>query len=310
MESYRNDPFHAYYKFIIENMKDVIWEMTPEYIFTFVSPNVKNMTGHSPEELVGSSMLDLLVEDSRKYVSNLIFQNRYKRINGDPEIFLMAMELICKAGKEKWVEVSATPIFKEGRLTGYIGATRDISEKREYEGQLNKYINDLETMNKKLETMANIDTLTGAYNRRKFDDDLNLIIKKKVKNSPSFSLIFFDIDNFKIINDRFGHKIGDCILQRISKLVIENVRITDRLFRWGGEEFILILPEANLETAEKVAEKIRDIIQYHDFGIGQKITVSLGVGEYKDENSDQIIKRLDEALLQAKAKGKNTIVAC
>ena len=313
MERDQKDPFYAYnrYQFIIKNMKDVIWEMTPECIFTFLSPNVTNMMGHSPEELIGHSLLDILAEDSQKYISDLIVQNRNKRINGDTaEIFLMVVEVICKDGKEKWVEVSANSIFEEGRFMGYIGTTRDISEKIEYERQLNKYINDLKIMNKKLEIMATVDTLTGAYNRRKFDDDLDFIIEKKKNNSLSFSLIFFDIDNFKIINDCFGHKIGDCILQRISKLVMENVRTTDRLFRWGGEEFILILPEANLETAKKVAEKIRDIIQNHDFGIEQKITISLGVGEYRNENSDQIIKRLDEALLQAKAKGKNSIVFC
>jgi len=94
-------------------------------------------------------------------------------------------------------------------------------------------------------------------------------------------------------------------------LVRENIRVTDGLFRWGGEEFILILPDANLESAKDVAEKIRNIIQYHDFGIGQKITISLGVGEYRpDENTDQIIIRVDNALLEAKSTGRNRVVAC
>lgn len=105
--------------------------------------------------------------------------------------------------------------------------------------------------------------------------------------------------------------MGDHVLQCISRLVIKNIRGTDGLFRWGGEEFILILPQSKLESAKIVAEKIRNIIQYHDFGIGQKITISLGVGEYKpDDNKDQIITRIDNALLKAKSKGKNKVIAC
>ena len=124
-------------------------------------------------------------------------------------------------------------------------------------------------------------------------------------------MIFFDIDRFKTINDRFGHKIGDCVLQCISRLVIDNIRVTDGLFRWGGEEFIIILPEVNLESAKNVAEKIRNIIQSHDFGIGQKISVSLGVGEYKPkENFDQVMLRVDNALLKAKSDGRNRVVSC
>jgi diguanylate cyclase (GGDEF)-like protein len=123
-------------------------------------------------------------------------------------------------------------------------------------------------------------------------------------------LIFFDIDHFKTINDLFGHKIDDLVSQRISKLVLENIRTTDRLFRWGGEEFIIILPEANLESAKIVAGKIRDIIQNVDFGIKKRITISLGVGEYiANENTDQIISRLDKVLYQAKSQGRNRVVS-
>jgi len=314
MESNQEFQLHQLnrYKYIIENIKDVIWEMNIDFVFTFISPNSKDMTDYEPEELVGRKMLDFLAEDSRNYVIDLAIQHVNKRIDGDAEeILLIVVQFICKNGLGKWVEVSAKPVFEEGGFIGYIGTTRDITDKKEYESQINKYINDLKIMNAKLEKMATVDALTGAYNRRKFDDDLNLIIKKKEKCGISFSLIFFDIDHFKTINDRFGHKIGDCVLQCISKLVRENIRVTDGLFRWGGEEFVIVLYEANLESAKKVAENIRNIIQGHDFGVGQKVTISLGVGEYKpNENTDQTIIRLDKALLKAKYKGRNRIISC
>lgn len=311
IEKGKNHEFKRY-KYIIENIKDVIWEMDTDYVYTFVSPNAKNMTGYEAEELVGRKMPDFLAEESRIYVYDLAAKHLNKRINGDTkEIVLMEVQFVCKSGTVKWFEVSANPRFEDGRFVGYIGTTRDITEKKKYESQLNKYISELKDMNAKLEKMATLDALTGAYNRRKFDDALDSIINYKEKYNMSFSLIFFDIDNFKNINDCFGHKMGDFVLQCISKLVLDNIRATDGLFRWGGEEFILILPEANLHNAKNAAEKIRNIIQYHDFGIGHTITISLGVVEYKqDETDDQIINRVDNALLLAKSAGKNRVIAC
>ena len=314
MENDQRSQLYQYnrYKYIIENIKDVIWEMTMGFIYTFVSPNVKDMTGYEAEELVGRKMPDFLVEESRNYVLDQAIQHVNKRINGDAEeIGILDVQFICKNGLVICIEVSAKPMFEEGKFIGYIGTTRDITEKKEYESQLKNYIHELKIMNAKLEKMATVDTLTGAYNRRKFDDDLNSIIENREKHGNGFSLIFLDIDRFKTINDCFGHKTGDRVLQDISRLIMENIRVTDGLFRWGGEEFILILAEADLESAKNVAEKIRNIIQYHDFGIGQKLTISLGVGEYKPgENIDQIIVRVDNALLKAKSKGRNRVVTC
>lgn len=300
------------YKYIIENIKDIIWELGMDFTYTFVSPNAKDMTGYEAEELVGRKMLDFLVEESRNYVIDQSRQQVKKRVHGDSEeIVLYDVQFICKNGSIKWFEISAKPKFEVGKFVGYIGTTRDITEKKEYESQLKKYIHELKLTNAKLEQMATVDVLTGAFNRRKFDDDLNSIIGNMEKKDIPFSLIFLDIDHFKMINDRHGHKMGDFVLQSVSRLIRENVRATDRLFRWGGEEFILILPDANLESAKCVAEKIRNIIQDYDFKIGDKITVSLGVGEYKlNENIDQIIVRVDSALLKAKSKGRNRVAAC
>jgi len=300
------DDLHERYKFIIENIKDVAWKLNPDFVFTFVSHNIKDMTGHKPEELLGQRMLDFLTEDSKKYIYGLIGK---KTKNGTEELVLMAVQFICKDGSAKWVEVSGNRIFERGNFAGYIGTTRDISEKKQYENNLNKYIDELRAMNARLEKMATVDVLTGIYNRRKFDDALSAIIDMKGSSIP-FSLIFFDIDNFKSINDSFGHKVGDHVLQQISKLVLDNIRATDGLFRWGGEEFILILPDANLESAENIAEKIRNLIQDYDFNIGHKITVSLGIGEHiAGESADQMMKRVDSALIRAKFQGKNRIVS-
>lgn len=299
------------YKYIIENIKDVIWELNTDLVFTFVSPNAKSMSGYEAEEMIGCRISDFLVEESRKY----FFDQVTRRMNGlikevTGRSILYEFQFKCKNGPVKWVEVSANPMFEEGKLTGYIGTTRDISEKKEYENQLSKYIQELQIANAGLEKMAITDILTGAYNRRKFEDDLNLIIYKKEKHEIHFSLIFIDIDHFKDVNDLFGHKMGDMVLYRIAELLQANIRTTDRLFRWGGEEFIIILLDTDLDGATVVAEKIRNIIQNENFGIEKRITISLGVGEsMAGESADQIISRIDKTLYKAKMQGRNRVVS-
>lgn len=299
------------YKYIIENIKDVIWEMNRDLVFTFVSPNAKEMSGYEAEELIGHKITDFLVEESKNYCFDQVSQHMEKRKKGDAEhTILHDVQLICKNGLVKWLEVSANLLIEEGIFVGYIGTTRDIAEKKEYERQLSKYNEELKLKNAELKRMAATDILTGAYNRRKFEEDLDSIINKEERHDIKFSLIFFDIDHFKTINDLFGHKAGDLVLQRISKLVQENIRTTDRLFRWGGEEFIIILYGSSLKNARDVAGKIRDIIQNEDFGIEKKITISLGVSEYiANENTDQIVSRIDKVLYQAKIQGRNRVVS-
>lgn len=298
------------YMYIINNIKDVVWELNKDFVFTFVSPNSKPISGYEAEELIGHCLADFLVEASKDY----FFDQVNKRLEnpasgGDGEIILHDVQFICKDGTVKWVEVSASIVLEEGRFVGYIGTTRDISEKKQYERQLNEYIRELKEMNAELKKMATTDILTGISNRRKFEDDLSLIIRKKEKHDLTFSLIFFDIDHFKTVNDVFGHKKGDHVLKRLTELVSKSLRATDRLFRWGGEEFTVLLPGADLECAKVVAEKVRGIICDHDFGVGKRITVSFGVGEYMaSENADQIVSRLDKTLYRAKLQGGNRVV--
>jgi len=132
------------------------------------------------------------------------------------------------------------------------------------------------------------------------------ILKAKRYNTP-LSIIYFDIDHFKQINDTYGHKKGDFILKEVSKIILQNIRKTDIFGRWGGEEFIIILPFTNLENALILAEKLRKKIEEHDFD-GINITISFGVTELKiDDNADTLINRADEALYKAKNKGRNRV---
>ena len=127
----------------------------------------------------------------------------------------------------------------------------------------------------------------------------------------SLSIILLDIDDFKNINDNFGHHIGDNILRLITKLISENIRSTDTLSRWGGEEFVILLPGTDLERAKFVANNIKKIICEHKFdNIEGKVTSSFGVATCNsDDDKESLFKRVDTILYRAKNSGKNVVIA-
>ncbi len=164
------------------------------------------------------------------------------------------------------------------------------------------------TRQKQAERMAAIDPLTHAYNRRKFSELLDQEIKRVERNDRSFSMVMLDIDHFKKINDTHGHDAGDYVLKRMTKLVRENIRDIDILSRYGGEEFVIILPERNLKGAIAVAERIRKVIESACFDKVGQITISAGVSDFiQGDNRESVFKKADNALYIAKNGGRNRV---
>lgn len=164
--------------------------------------------------------------------------------------------------------------------------------------------------NLKLESLAKHDQLTGLNNRRTLMDTLTESSAISDRYQRPVSLIFFDLDDFKQVNDNFGHFKGDIVLKSVAKILEENCRQSDVYGRWGGEEFLIILPESNIHQATQSAEKIRRALEAHNFHpqIPIVITGSFGVAQLEpNETIDSIIQRVDQALYQAKAAGKNRV---
>ncbi|MGD9676834.1 MAG: diguanylate cyclase [Vulcanibacillus sp.] len=162
----------------------------------------------------------------------------------------------------------------------------------------------------RIEELIVTDTLTNAYNRKKFYEIIEAEIKRKDRYENNITLIMYDIDRFKKINDEFGHNSGDIVLKELTKLVKGNIRETDYLFRWGGEEFIIILFQTKLSEAVEVAEKLRRIIENFHFSVEglNKVTVSFGVAEYRSEQSvDDLVNNADQLLYEAKRAGRNQV---
>ncbi|MFW6307018.1 MAG: diguanylate cyclase, partial [Campylobacterales bacterium] len=174
-------------------------------------------------------------------------------------------------------------------IISYFGTMQDISEERE------------------LERMANIDELTGIYNRRKFNEISEYEFNRFQRFGHSFSLILFDIDKFKDVNDTYGHDVGDIVLKDMTELVLENLRDVDMFARWGGEEFVILAQDQSAKDAAFIAEKLRDAIEKHQFLDLPTITCSFGVAQIGEKGLEDLFKRADVALYRAKTNGRNQV---
>ncbi len=174
--------------------------------------------------------------------------------------------------------------------------------------KMRKEIRKRKNAEEALKDYANRDSLTKIYNRAKIDSVIEKEIKDfKILKEP-FSIIFFDIDDFKLINDNFGHIKGDNVLIKISSLVTVNIRGTDIIGRWGGEEFIIILPKTTSDKAFVFANNLRELISNNNFDINKPLTISVGISEYSENDTKKdLIKRADEAMYYVKKQGKNAV---
>ena len=214
--------------------------------------------------------------------------------------------------KLPWVDTieSITNIMKTGNLNKKVYVVRDtevgIVAKffNHLLGQLRLKNEKLSNSNKNLRQKAYTDVLTGIFNRR----GLLEYIKTKLFEYK-YSIVIIDIDNFKKVNDSYGHDAGDEVLKHLAKTISKNIRKTDVIARWGGEEFVLLVKSSQLEIVQIIAEKLRIDIEKEKFPIVEKITASLGVSNFKNQNQsfEDVFKNADNALYQAKENGRNKV---
>jgi diguanylate cyclase (GGDEF)-like protein len=196
---------------------------------------------------------------------------------------------------------------KEGEVS------RLKSELEDSYRQIGKLKIELIQMQKLLERLTITDSLTGLYNRRFFSDKVNYEYFRAKRYKQPLSLLFGDLDNFKKVNDVYGHQVGDEVLRAVSKLIRDNIRNVDIAVRYGGEEIAIILPNTDLPGAKLVAERLREVIALNKIKFYEKevsITISFGVNTLNGEadiSLQEMIKKADDALYTAKKKGKNCV---
>lgn len=161
-----------------------------------------------------------------------------------------------------------------------------------------------------LKEQSIIDPLTGVYNRRYLEDYLKIEYHRALRSGTPVAFFMIDIDHFKNVNDRFGHAVGDKVLQIIANLIRETIRLSDVICRYGGEEFLVICPDMDIKVAKVRAEAIRSKIERYLFPSVGKVTVSIGVAVFPrhGDNLEKVIERADEALYEAKGRGRNCTV--
>ncbi|MDA7818129.1 diguanylate cyclase [Sulfurimonas sp.] len=179
---------------------------------------------------------------------------------------------------------------------------------KEYQAELSEINNLLENQNKEFEIKASTDLLTGLYNRHKFSELYLSSYKSMIQRHNDLSLLIMDIDHFKNVNDSFGHNTGDKVLVQVSHVLLKTLRNIDIVCRWGGEEFIVLLPTSSLETAYKLAEKLRINIESVELDVVGHITCSFGVSQVVEgDEMVSVINRADNALYLAKNSGRNCV---
>lgn len=207
-------------------------------------------------------------------------------------------------------------VDEEGKLVGSItqkelisvAYTRWVRMIQSYQKELHEINEKLERKSRKFEKIAATDPLTGLYNRMKF---LELFISEytvMAQRHNDLSILVIDLDHFKEVNDTYGHNIGDEVLKQVSNLLLKELRNVDILCRWGGEEFVVLLPAADCDNAWLIAEKIRSAIEAFSLEGIPGITASIGVSQIKEgDDLHEVIERADKALYSAKMAGRNCV---
>jgi len=272
----------------------VIYSMTDlNGIITAASEAFCHETGYQESDILGRTHSFLRSSD----FSDNTYAQLWQSITRN-EIWEGEIKNIKKNGEVYWVNNVIEPIFNNhNEKIGYMSIRTDI------------------TKEKMCEELSLVDELTGAYNRRKFNIELNHFLINFYRYSDIFSIVMIDIDHFKSFNDKYGHLIGDKVLKEVCNILHEHIRKGDVFSRWGGEEFVLLLNKADKKLAQTICQKLVNIMHtslpkylLKNFNMEEEVTCSLGITTpTKSDSIDSLLGRVDRALYLAKSNGRNRI---
>lgn len=254
-----------------------------------VSDALCKLSGYTKEELIGK---EPSIFKSGK-MDPKIYKELWERISKGM-VWTGELENIKKNKEHYWIYSTVLPNYsKDKNIISYTSISKNVTDK------------------KIIEKISKTDKLTGLYNRVMLDEVLENEIHRFKRYGSVFSLILIDIDHFKTVNDNFGHLVGDNVLIELSELLKTHVRDTDTVGRWGGEEFLVICSETDLEGATKLAEHMRKMVKEFQFHIVHHKTVSIGVSQvdHNDETISSLLKRADDNLYRAKDGGRDRVVS-
>lgn len=311
---------------VLELISDGIWDWDANTGNVCRSDQWFCLLGYQPQELPGTLKVwedHIHVEDYARVMRHLddYIHNRISH-------YQIEYRFQTKQKQFIWIEERGriTEWNDNGSVARMIGTFRDInlfkntlddltSEKRSLEELVEERTHELINVNSQLEQriaqaerMAETDPLTGIANRYRLEKVLDIEVERASRFEQPLSIIAMDIDDFKQINDGFGHANGDIVLVKLSRLIKKNIREIDLVARWGGDEFMLILPNTSLDAAMITAEKLRMLVANTQLDKRVAITSSFGVAQIRHgESAMRLAIRVDNALYQSKEEGKNRI---
>lgn len=298
----------AVYKTLLESTQAIPWKIDWQSMrFAYIGPQIESLLGWSPASWVSVEDWATRIhpEDRERVVNFCVAQSK---AGTDHEADYRAL---TQDGHHVWIRDVVHVVRNEnGEVDSLVGFMFDISERKKTEEQLI-------ILQKELEALSFKDGLTGVANRRMFDSILETEWAHARRNNQPLSVIMLDIDYFKPYNDRYGHLQGDACLKRVAQVLNSAAtRARDLFARFGGEEFVLVLPETDEKSAAKIAERCRNLIFKEQIAheaspAGQILTVSIGVSSITPSHQDDPLRFIEEAdrrLYQAKQRGRNCIV--
>ncbi len=281
------------FRTLIHHSFDGIVLVTSDGAIQYASPAMSTILGYAGEELVGSRPIALVHPEDLAGIATAP-----EALLNRPQAPVHAeVRVRHRDGHYRWLEVVATNLLDEPGVGAVILNIRDSTERKQLE--------------ERLVHQALHDPLTDLPNHGAVVEALNRDLASARRYQRPCALLFMDIDHFKAINDSYGHQNGDAVLQAFAAVVHLGLRGTDTLGRWGGEEFMVVLPETDLAAATLLAERLRGAVAAHRFpsGEGRHATCSIGVAVYPNDGTgrDELISAADRALYAAKRLGRDQV---
>jgi diguanylate cyclase (GGDEF)-like protein/PAS domain S-box-containing protein len=289
------------YRTLVENASDIVFRTDDTGHFTFVNPAVLRITGYEEREMIGRHYLTVIRPDMREEAMRFFGRQFVKRI---PNTY-SEYPVIVKDGREIWIGQNTQLIFQDGEVVALQAVARDITERKEMEALLKESEN-------RYRELSIVDGLTQLYNSRHFYHQLKMEIDRTDRYGQPLTLLLLDLDDFKRFNDAYGHTEGDQVLLRLGQVIKRCLRQTDSAYRYGGEEFVILLPMTASADGAVTAERIRTEFKKESFspvpGQDVHVTVSIGLAQYKpQEDMKAFVHRVDQLMYQGKKNGKDRV---
>ena len=309
------------FRFLAENTSDVVWELGLDMRFTYINSADERTRGFHRDEVIGRPVMELFTPEGQAIIGKVTAAREAAERSGTnmPELKFQAPQ-IRKDGSSYWTEVSSMRRRDaNGDIIGFNGITRNIDERKRYERELEEanlrlkaQLAEIVQLQAQLKEQTLRDPLTGLHNRRYLEETLTRELARAKRDGYPLAFIMLDLDHFKKINDIHGHAAGDTVLKDFAAMLMQGAREGDVICRYGGEEFLILLPNMTLEQGRTRAESWRSrlestLIKHEDRAIA--VTLSAGIAEYPSNGNDtRVLLRLaDEALYRAKDGGRNRV---